>query len=117
MSLSSGAISELSVAVQLIEHGWAVAFPFTHANNWDLIIHKAGVSYTVQIKGSEFSEHTKTVIKTNWNNYADVDWIILHDRIEQQFYIFKKGELNNRRTLTLDPKKLSQNLNNWKRIK
>jgi hypothetical protein len=116
-TIGNGAISELTVAAILIDHGWAVAFPFTHANNWDLIIYKNGVSRTVQVKGSEFSEYSKTTIKADWSNYSDVDWIILHDRIQHQFYIFKKGEIKNKRTMTLDPKKLNRNLNTWKRIK
>lgn len=117
MSLSSGAISELAVAAKLIEYGWAVAFPFTHQNPWDLIIYKDGRSATVQVKGSEFAEHSLTVIKHNFSAYKDVDYIICHDRVQRTFYIFSKGELNGRRTVTLNPSKLTTQFNNWKRIK
>lgn len=116
-SLSSGAISELACATKLIEYGWAVAFPFTHENKWDMIIHKDGISRTVQVKGSEWSEHSQTVIKYKFSEYDEVDFIILHDRIQKQWYIFAKGELSNRRTITLNPHKHTQQLNNWKRIK
>jgi PIN domain nuclease of toxin-antitoxin system len=46
--ITDGATSELQVAAILLEHEWAVAFPFTHQNPFDLIIYKAGKSRTVQ---------------------------------------------------------------------
>jgi len=116
-SLTNGAISELMCAAMLLDHGWAVAFPFTHQNPWDLIIYNDGKSRTVQVKGAEFAENTFTVIKAKWENYNAVDYIILHDRIQQNWYIFTKGELDGRRTITLNPAMLQQQLNNWKRIK
>jgi hypothetical protein len=116
MSLSSGAISELRVASILIEYGWEVAFPFTHGRAWDFIIHKDGVSRTVQVKGAAFAENSYTIIKTIWSKYDNIDYIILHDHIHQNFYIFVKGELSGRRSVTLNPNKLTQQLNNWKRI-
>lgn len=116
-SLTFGAISELKCAAMLLDHGWAVAFPFTHQNPWDMIIYKDGKSRTVQVKGGTFCENTHTVIKAQWDNYDGVDYIILHDRIHQNWYIFTKGELNGRRSITLNPNKLTQQLNNWRRIK
>lgn len=116
-NLTHGAISELKCAAILLEQGWAVAFPFTHENPWDLIIYKEGISRTVQIKGGTFAENTYTVIKHDFDIYKDVDFIILHDRIHQNWFVFTKGELNNRRTITLNPNKLTQQLNNWRRIK
>jgi len=115
--ITDGAISELQVAALLLEHGWAVAFPFTHQNPYDLIIYKDGKVRTVQVKSGTFAENQHTVIKADFNYYGEVDYIILHDRIQQQFYIFSKGELNGRRTITMDPKRHTQQLNNWKRIK
>ena len=70
----------------------------------------------MQVKSGTFAENQHTVIKSDYSKYAEVDYIILHDRIQHQFYIFSKGELNNRRTVTMDPKRHSQQLNNWKRI-
>ena len=116
-SLTNGAISELICASILLDHGWAVAFPFTHQNPWDIIIYKEGVSRTVQVKGGTFAENTFTVIKAQWENYNDVDYIVLHDRIHQNWYIFVKGELDGRRSITLNPNRLTQQLNNWRRIK
>ena len=116
-SLTNGAISELMCASMLLDHGWAVAFPFTHQNPWDIIIYKEGVSRTVQVKGGTFAENTFTVIKAHWENYNDVDYIVLHDRIHQNWYIFVKGELDGRRSVTLNPNRLTQQLNNWRRIK
>ena len=112
--ITDGATSELQVAALLLEHEWAVAFPFTHQNPFDLIIYKAGKSRTVQIKSGTYADNQHTVIKAD---YAEVDYIILHDRVQHQFYIFSKGELNGRRTVTMNPKRLTQQLNNWKRIK
>jgi hypothetical protein len=40
--ITDGATSELQVAALLLEHEWAVAFPFTHQNPFDLIIYKDG---------------------------------------------------------------------------
>lgn len=117
MSLSSGAISELAVASKLIEFGWAVAFPFTHDNTWDLIAYKEGRTITVQVKGAEFVEYNHTVVKYNFAQYKDLDYIICHDRIQRTFYIFAKGELDKRKTVTLDPSKWTTQFNNWKRIK
>lgn len=114
---SLGAISELKCAAILIEKGWAVAFPFTHDNPWDLIIHKNGISRTIQVKGATFAENTFTVIKTDFDIYDEVDFIVLHDRIHQNWFVFTKGELSKRRTITLNPNKLTQQLNNWRRIK
>ena len=74
--LTDGAISELKCAATLLEHGWAVAFPFTHENPWDLIIYKEGTSRTVQIKGGTYAENTYTVIKHDFDIYKDVDYII-----------------------------------------
>lgn len=117
MSLSSGAISELQCAAKLMEMGWSVAFPFTHQNAWDLIIYKDGIIKTVQIKGAEYCEHVHTVIKADWAKYKEIDFIILHDRIHQNWFVFTKGELDGRTGMTLNPNKLTQQLNNWKRIK
>lgn len=114
--ITDGAISELQVAALLLEHGWAVAFPFTHQNPFDLIIYKDAKVRTVQVKSGTYADNQHTVIKSDYSKYAEVDYIILHDRIQHQFYIFSKGELNNRRTVTMDPKRHSQQLNNWKRI-
>ena len=114
--LTHGAISELKCASILLDHGWAVAFPFTHDNPWDMIIYKNGISRTVQVKGATFAENVFTVIKTDFNLYKDVDFVILHDRIHQNWYVFTKGELHKRKTVTLNPKLLPQQLNNWKRI-
>ena len=116
-NLTHGAVSELKCAATLLEHGWAVAFPFTHENPWDLIIYKEGISRTIQIKGGTYAENTFTVIKHDFEIYKDVDFIILHDRIHQNWFVFTKGELTNRRTITLNPNKLTQQLNNWRRIK
>jgi hypothetical protein len=116
MSLSSGAISELRVASILIEYGWEVAFPFTHARAWDFIIHRDGISRTIQVKGAAYSEYSFTSIKTDWKRYDKIDYIILHDQVHQNFYVFTKGELSSRRSITLNPNKLTQQLNNWKRI-
>jgi hypothetical protein len=69
------------------------------------------------VKSGTFADNQHTVIKAEFNYYAEVDYIILHDRVQQQFYIFSKGELTGRRTITMDPKRHSQQLNNWKRIK
>lgn len=115
--LTDGAISELKCAAKLLEQGWAVAFPFTHENPWDLIIYKDGNSRTVQVKGGTFADNSFTVIKAKFNSYSEVDYIILHDRIQQNWYIFTKGELNERRSVTLNPKLLQQQVNNWRRIK
>lgn len=114
--LTDGAISELKCAAILLEYGWAVAFPFTHENPWDLIIYKDGVSRTVQVKGGTYAENTYTVIKHNFDMYDEVDFIVLHDRIHQNWFVFTKGELNKRRTITLNPNKHTQQLNNWRRI-
>ena len=66
-NLTHGAVSELKCAATLLEHGWAVAFPFTHENPWDLIIYKEGKSRTVQIKGGTYAENTYTVIKHDFD--------------------------------------------------
>jgi hypothetical protein len=76
-----------------------------------------GKSRTVQIKSGAYADNQHTVIKADFSDYAEVDYIILHDRVQHQFYIFSKGELNGRRTVTMNPKRLTQQLNNWKRIK
>ena len=99
--LTDGAISELKCAAILLEYGWAVAFPFTHENPWDLL---------------SDAENTFTVIKHNFDMYDEVDFIVLHDRIHQNWFVFTKGELNKRRTITLNPNKHTQQLNNWRRI-
>ena len=112
-----GASSELQCAYKLVEIGWAVSFPFTHDNPFDIVIYKDAVVRTVQVKGTEYAEHQKPVIKADWNRYLDIDFIILHDRVHRSWYIYRKGELQGRRSITLDPQKLHEIHNNWKLIK
>jgi len=112
-----GASSELQCAHKLTELGWAVSFPFTHDNPFDIIIFRNDIIRTVQVKGTEFVEHQKPVIKGNWDRYAGIDYIILHDRIYRSWYIYTKGELKGHRSITLDPVKLQHKHNNWKLIK
>jgi len=112
-----GASSELQCAYKLVELGWAVAFPFTHDNPFDILIYKEGMIRSVQVKGTEYAEHQKNVIKANWDRYLEVDYTILHDRVYRSWYIFQKGELKGRRSITLDPNKLHEIHNNWKLIK
>jgi hypothetical protein len=112
-----GASSELQCAYKLVELGWAVAFPFTHDHPFDMIIYKDGELRTIQVKGTEYAEHQKNVIKGQWDRYKDIDFIILHDRVYRSWYIFKKGELKGRRSITLDANRLQEKHNNWKLIK
>ena len=116
-SSATGASSELQCAYQLVELGWAVAFPFTHDHPFDMIIYKDGVLRTVQVKGTSYAEYQKNVIKASWDRYKDIDFIILHDRVYRSWYIFTKGELKGRRSITLDANRLQEKHNNWNLIR
>ena len=99
--------------------GWDIAFPYTHNSAVDFVIYKFDQLRTIQVKGTEFTESGKfNRITIDGNKYSHIDYVILHDRVYRSWYIFSKGEIEGKRTtMVLNPNKLHEQHNNWKKIR
>lgn len=114
---AEAAYSELMAAAILEQNGWAVALPISHCNPFDLIIYKKGVLRTVQVKSAAHVDGKFVSTAIDFRKYKDVNYIVVHDRMHQGWYIFEPIPKAGRRRISLDPQKHPKNFNNWNLIK
>ena len=98
----NGAVAELQCAAILVEIGWSVSLPITHENPYDIVIYRDGVLRTVQVKSSSATQSDRTCVMADFSKYRDIDYIIIWDAPQGDWYIFTRGELNRVKRLTLN---------------
>lgn len=100
-----------STALQYIHRGYDVFFPLTEDSPVDMVIHKSGNLYRIQVKSVCIRRNAikiKLRSTNNWSNKKytskDIDFIVAHERKNNLCYAIPIGEIEGMTEVTLRTK-------------